>query len=100
MTLNPHLATPVVRRGPAPTQATQAALLVHGRGQDPTFMVGVADRIGLADVHCVLPAAAGEGWYPGRFMDPPEANEPGSATPWRPLTPGCTSSRQRASVPI
>ncbi|MGI5127807.1 alpha/beta hydrolase [Pseudonocardia sp. CA-107938] len=76
MTLNPHLVTPVVRRGAAPEHAARAALFVHGRGQDPTFMIGVADRIGMAGVHCVFPSAAGGSWYPGRFMDLPEMNEP------------------------
>ncbi len=73
---NPHLGTPLRREGPPLAQAALAAVLVHGRGQDPGYMRDVAHRIGMDDVRCVYPAAAGNSWYPGRFMDPPEANEP------------------------
>ena len=73
---NPHLATPLRREGPLPAEAALAAVLVHGRGQDPEYMVGIARRSGMADIRCVYPAAAGNSWYPGRFMDPVEANEP------------------------
>jgi phospholipase/carboxylesterase len=74
---NPHLTTPLRRAGAAPTQTTRAAVLVHGRGQDPEFMLDVATRIGGMDEwYCVLPAAAENSWYPGRFMDPVEENEP------------------------
>ena len=79
---NPHLASPLRREGPLPDQGrlpadtALAAVLVHGRGQDPEYMGDIARRIGMADVRCVYPAAAGNSWYPGRFMDPPEVNEP------------------------
>jgi phospholipase/carboxylesterase len=73
---NPHLATPLRREGPPPSEARLAVLLVHGRGQDTQYMVDVADRVALPDLHYVLPAAAGNSWYPGRFMDPVAANEP------------------------
>jgi predicted esterase len=39
-------------------------------------MVEVAGRVGMADVRCVYPAAADNSWYPARFMDPVEQNEP------------------------
>ncbi|MET8331275.1 hypothetical protein [Streptomyces sp. NPDC005181] len=73
---NPHLATALRHDGPQPADAALAAVLVHGRGQDPDYMAEVAKRIGMADVRCVYPAAFGNSWYPGRFMDALEANEP------------------------
>ncbi|MGW1784000.1 alpha/beta hydrolase [Streptomyces sp. NPDC002143] len=75
-TENPHLATELRFEGPQPPDAALAAVLVHGRGQDPDFMAEVAGRIGMSDVRSVLPAASGNSWYPGRFMDPFEQNEP------------------------
>jgi phospholipase/carboxylesterase len=75
MTANPHLSTELVRAGnPA---ARVAAVLVHGRDLDPEFMLEAAARLGLdAEVAYVLPRAAGRSWYPGRFYDPMEDNEP------------------------
>ena len=39
-------------------------------------MLEIAKRVGMPDVRCVFPAAAGNSWYPGRFMDPVDENEP------------------------
>jgi phospholipase/carboxylesterase len=75
MTGNPHLSTELVRAGNP--DARVAAVLVHGRDQDPEFMLEVARRLGLDDaVAYVLPRAADRSWYPGRFYDPMEDNEP------------------------
>jgi phospholipase/carboxylesterase len=75
MTANPHLSTETVTAGNP--DAGVAAVLVHGRDQDPEFMLGVAERLGLDDeVAYVLPRASGRSWYPGRFYDPMEDNEP------------------------
>jgi phospholipase/carboxylesterase len=75
MTANPHLETETVTAGNP--DAGVAAVLVHGRDQDPEFMLAVARRLGLDDdVAYVVPRAAGRSWYPGRFYDPMEDNEP------------------------
>lgn len=76
MTVNPHLVAPLRQCGCDADAAALGAVLVHGRGQTPEFMTAVADRIGMDDIHCVLPVAAQNSWYPGRFMDPVETNEP------------------------
>jgi phospholipase/carboxylesterase len=73
-TANPHLDTETVRAGDP--DAAVAAVLVHGRDQDPEFMLDVARRIALDEVAYVLPTAAQRSWYPGRFRDPPGDNEP------------------------
>ena len=75
MTANPHLSTDTAVAG-AP-EAGVAAVLVHGRDQDPDFMLEVAQRIALDDrVAYILPRAAERSWYPGRFYDAMEDNEP------------------------
>jgi|SRR5215218_3084016 predicted esterase len=75
MTGNPHLRTETASAGDP--GAAVAAVLVHGRDQDPEFMLEVAQRLGLEDaVAYVLPRAADRSWYPGRFYDPMEDNEP------------------------
>jgi phospholipase/carboxylesterase len=75
MTANPHLTTDTLTAGAA--DAATAAVLVHGRDQDAEWMLDVARRIDLDDtVSYVLPRAAERSWYPGRFYDPMEDNEP------------------------
>jgi len=75
MTGNPHLSTGLVRAGNP--DARVAAVLVHGRDLDPEFMLEAARRVALDDeVAYVLPRASGRSWYPGRFYDPMEDNEP------------------------
>jgi phospholipase/carboxylesterase len=75
MTGNPHLSTELVRAGNP--DARVAAVLVHGRDQDPEFMLEAAQRLALDDeVAYVLPRASGRSWYPGRFYDSIEDNEP------------------------
>lgn len=51
-------------------------MLLCGRDQGVDFMLDVVERIDLPDVAYVILEAAGRSWYPGRFSDPPEENEP------------------------
>jgi phospholipase/carboxylesterase len=75
VTANPHLTTDTLTTGS--TEAAVAAVLVHGRDQGPEWMLDVARRVDLDDaVAYVLPRAAERSWYPGRFYDPMEDNEP------------------------
>lgn len=72
---NPHLTTETLTAGNA--DAAIAAVLFHGRDQDAEWMLDVARRIDLDDAASyILPRAAGRSWYPGRFYDPMEDNEP------------------------
>ena len=74
---NPHLAAPPVTVGPPIGEARRVALVVHGRDQDPAYMVEhLVGPLQLPDVAFVLPAADGRTWYPGRFSAPRAANEP------------------------
>jgi phospholipase/carboxylesterase len=75
VTANPHLTTETLTAGNA--DAAIAAVLVHGRDHDPEWMLDLARRVDLDDaVFYVLPRAADRSWYPGRFYDPMEDNEP------------------------
>jgi phospholipase/carboxylesterase len=57
--------------------ADGVAVLVHGRGQDPGYLLEhLVGRLDAPGVAFVLPAAAGAGWYPDRFNGPRAANEP------------------------
>jgi phospholipase/carboxylesterase len=75
VTANPHLTTETLTAGDSGTAV--AAVLVHGRDHDAEWMLDVARRVDLDDaVYYVLPRAAERSWYPGRFYDPMEDNEP------------------------
>jgi phospholipase/carboxylesterase len=75
--VNPHLAVPPVTVGPPVAAARRVAVVVHGREQDPEYMVEhLVARLDAPDVAFVLPAAAERSWYPARYFDPREANEP------------------------
>jgi phospholipase/carboxylesterase len=62
--------------GVAVAEAAAAALFTHGRDQGPETMLELVDRLALDGLHYLLPVAAGRSWYPGRFMEPTESNEP------------------------
>jgi len=55
-----------------------AGVLLHGRGKTPEEKIDLAARFGnLEGIRWVVPEAETPGsWYPGRFWDPREANEP------------------------
>ena len=73
---NPHLAQSPILAGAPLEQARMGAVLVHGRNQDEQVMLDVAVRLGIDDVAYVLPVAAGNLWYPGRYFDPLPENAP------------------------
>ena len=74
---NPHLSQPMVRYGASTKEASLAVILVHGRAQSPAWMENaVIKRFARPDMAWFAPAAAGGTWYPARYLEPLEANEP------------------------
>lgn len=74
---NPHLRHPLQVHGA--TELASARLVVyalHGRGQQPNYMAEIADRVGTDGVTYVLPQADNNTWYPARFTDSVDANQP------------------------
>ena len=55
-----------------------AGVLLHGRGKTPEEKIDLAARFGnIEGIRWVVPEAETPGsWYPGRFWDPRESNEP------------------------
>jgi phospholipase/carboxylesterase len=71
--------TPRVRAvGSARGAAQFAGVLLHGRGKTPEEKIDLAGRFGnIEGFRWVVPEAETPGsWYPGRFWDPREINEP------------------------
>jgi predicted esterase len=62
--------------GPPLGEAAAAAILVHARGMGAAPMLELARALALDGVHYVAPQAARGTWYPQRFTEPLERNEP------------------------
>jgi phospholipase/carboxylesterase len=56
--------------------APYALVLVHGRGGSADGMLPIARAAGATDAALVAPRAADGSWYPNRFLDPMDSNEP------------------------
>src|SRR4051794_38726455 len=98
MTADPHAAQKPLWRGPAPSAARLAVILVHGRGGSANEMLTLGGELGVADIAWVAPQAAGHTWYPQSFLAPIEQNEPGISSGLRVLA-GLVEELGRAGVP-
>jgi len=98
MTADPHAAQKPLWRGPAPSAARLAVILVHGRGGSANEMLTLGGELGFADIAWVAPQAAGHTWYPQSFLAPIEQNEPGISSGLRVLA-GLVEELGRAGVP-
>ena len=76
-TTHPHAGQPILRLGPAPREARLAVVLIHGRGDSATGILGLAPEFNVDDVAWIAPQAAGHTWYPYSFLAPMDQNEPG-----------------------
>jgi predicted esterase len=67
----------VARYGAPPAVASATVVLVHGRGQDPEYMLEhFVNRVDRDDLAFVAPAAADNSWYPTSFLAPLGDNQP------------------------
>ena len=72
-----HLHTPLSVFGAPLRQARVAVVLLHGRTQTPADMFDwIVRRIDLPEVAWFAPAASDNSWYPERFMESRQANQP------------------------
>ncbi len=77
--MSSDVSAPRVRAvGAARGAAQLAGVLLHGRGKTPEEKIDLAARFGdLPGVRWLVPVAETPGsWYPGRYWDPRESNEP------------------------
>lgn len=95
---DPHAGQPVLRRGPAVSDARIVAILAHGRGGSADEMLGLAEELGIDDVAYLAPQAAAHSWYPYSFLAPIEQNEPWLSSALKRLT-GLIDALAEQSVP-
>jgi len=72
----PHQGQPVRTAGKALNQARAAMILVHGRGARAEDILGLVDQLSSPGFAYLAPQAAGNTWYPNRFLAPVDSNEP------------------------
>ena len=75
--MRPHAGQPVATLGPDPEKCRAAMIMIHGRNATPASILELVSLIGVSDIHCVAPAAAGNTWYPYSFLTEVEKNQPG-----------------------
>jgi len=73
---DPHRRQPVLAAGMPLDKARAAMLMVHGRGATATDILGLGMELRRPEFAYLAPQAAGNAWYPYRFMEPTERNEP------------------------
>jgi predicted esterase len=72
----PHDGQPVLLAGEPLDRASAAMILVHGRGASARDIMTIASEVGEPGFAFLAPEAAGNAWYPNRFMEPLASNEP------------------------
>ena len=73
----PHQDQPVLHSGVGLDQAQAAMILIHGRGATAQDILTLARELEAPDFAFLAPQAAGYTWYPYRFLEPVERNQPG-----------------------
>jgi phospholipase/carboxylesterase len=66
----------IIECGAAVADAALAAIMIHGRGRDAGEMAGLAETLAVDGIRYYCPEAPERTWYPARFVDPLEANQP------------------------
>jgi predicted esterase len=73
---DPHGGQPVLAAGAPLAGAPGAVVLIHGRGATPEDILALAGELGHPELAYLAPRAAGQTWYPHRFLEPLARNEP------------------------
>jgi phospholipase/carboxylesterase len=77
MNQDPHHGQPILRAGAPLNHADAAMVLLHGRGASAQDILSLAHALGDVKGFAFLaPQAADFTWYPYRFLEPLERNEP------------------------
>ncbi len=73
---HPHQGQSVFATGASLKEARAAMLMLHGRGATAQDILSLANELEQPGFAYLAPQAAGNTWYPYRFMAPLESNEP------------------------
>ncbi len=77
---HPHQGENLIESGAPLNEAEAVGILLHGRGSSGGDIIRLAGPLspegGAARIAWLAPQAAGNQWYPHRFLEPVERNEP------------------------
>ncbi len=76
MTDDLHEGLPILSAGESLDRARAAMVMVHGRGASAQDILTLTRQFDDGLFAYLAPQARGGTWYPGRFLDPIERNEP------------------------
>jgi len=76
-TTDPHDGQSIIYAGADIGHAESAMIVLHGRGATAESMIGLISEIYAEKMIYVIPQAANFAWYPYRFIEKREVNEPG-----------------------
>jgi predicted esterase len=69
-------SNPILQTGISLEQATGAMIMVHGRGADAESILSLSQAFERPDWAYLAPQADNHTWYPQRFIEPVERNQP------------------------
>ena len=72
----PHAGAQVYVAGTPLAEAQAAMIMIHGRGASAREILSLRQLWRADGIAYLAPQAAGATWYPQRFMEPLESNEP------------------------
>jgi len=75
--LAPHLGANILYSGAVIEKAKYALILIHGRGATADSIQSLSHDLDLRDTIVIAPQADQYTWYPHRFIEKREKNEPG-----------------------
>jgi predicted esterase len=73
---DPHENANVLAAGAEVGNAAAVVILLHGRGATAESILGLVPAFDRNDIAFLAPQAAGNTWYPQRFLVPREQNQP------------------------
>ncbi len=76
-TTDPHDGQTIIYAGADIEHAESAMIVLHGRGAAAESMIGLISEIYADNMIYVIPQATNHAWYPYRFIEKREVNEPG-----------------------
>jgi len=75
--IKPHSSKTILHFGADLQSAKKAMIMIHGRGATAESIAELAEHFKIEDTIYIAPQAEGHTWYPYRFIEKREANEPG-----------------------
>src|ERR687898_1934771 len=96
---HPHGGERVLMGGAPLETAAGALIAIHGRGAGAEDIIALGQEVAPPNVTILAPQAAGNTWYPYRFLEPTERNEPYLSSALRVVTDLITQLGERGILP-